>query len=153
MGLNIWCSPNSVSFKSHSISVTFKFCAVRIALCTLEPCSTQQKNVTLLEWHQVFRPIILFTNNKLLRTFFGIPLCFSYSLIILTQILVSNHKNFQFSLFIIPKNMIVVKLSAYIYILSANVSNVQNQFSNKDPTTSGSSLFFRIFSPSLREKK
>ena len=28
MGLNIWCSPNSVSFKSHSISVTFKFCAV-----------------------------------------------------------------------------------------------------------------------------
>ena len=50
--------------------------------------------------------------------------------------------------------MIAVKLSAYIYILSANVvSNVQNQFSNKDPTTSGSSLFFRIFSPSLREKK
>ena len=26
-------------FKSHSISVTFKFCAVRIALCALEPCS------------------------------------------------------------------------------------------------------------------
>ena len=49
--------------------------------------------------------------------------------------------------------MIAVKLSAYIYILSANVSNVQNQFSNKDPTTSGSSLLFRIFSPSLRAKK
>ena len=28
MGLNIWCSPNSVNFKSHSISVTFKFWAV-----------------------------------------------------------------------------------------------------------------------------
>ena len=27
-------------FKSYSISVTFKFCAVRIALCALEPCST-----------------------------------------------------------------------------------------------------------------
>ena len=27
-------------FKSHSISVTFKFCAVRVALCALEPCST-----------------------------------------------------------------------------------------------------------------
>ena len=27
-------------FKSHSISVTFKFCAVRIALCALEPRST-----------------------------------------------------------------------------------------------------------------
>ena len=26
-------------FKSHSTSVTFKFCAVRVALCTLEPCS------------------------------------------------------------------------------------------------------------------
>ena len=49
--------------------------------------------------------------------------------------------------------MIAVKLSTYIYILLANVSNVQNQFSNKDPTTSGSSLLFRIFSPSLRAKK
>ena len=28
-------------FKSHSISVTFKFCAVRVALCTLEPLGTQ----------------------------------------------------------------------------------------------------------------
>ena len=93
-------------------------------------------------------------NNNFLQIINFYKLCFSYSLIILTQILVSNHKNFQFSLFIIPKNMIVVKLSAYIYILSANVvSNVQNQFSNKDPTTSGSSLLFRIFSPSLREKK
>ena len=27
-------------FKSHSISATFKFCAVRVALCELEPCST-----------------------------------------------------------------------------------------------------------------
>ena len=27
-------------FKSHFISVTFKFCAVHIALCALEPCST-----------------------------------------------------------------------------------------------------------------
>ena len=40
MGLNTWCSANSVSFKSHSISVTFKFCAVRIAMCALEPRST-----------------------------------------------------------------------------------------------------------------
>ena len=32
-----WCHSNSVSFKSHSISVTFKFCAVRIALSALEP--------------------------------------------------------------------------------------------------------------------
>ena len=27
-------------FKSHSISVTFTLCALRLALCTLEPCST-----------------------------------------------------------------------------------------------------------------
>ena len=27
-------------FKSHFISVTFKFCAVCVALCALEPCST-----------------------------------------------------------------------------------------------------------------
>ena len=26
-------------FKSHSISANFKFCAVRVALCELEPCS------------------------------------------------------------------------------------------------------------------
>ena len=39
-GLNTWCHSNSVSFKSHSISVTFKFCAVRVALCALEPRST-----------------------------------------------------------------------------------------------------------------
>ena len=39
-GLNTWCHSNSVSFKSHSISVTFKFCAVLVALCTLEPHST-----------------------------------------------------------------------------------------------------------------
>ena len=36
MGLNTWCHSNSVSFKSHSISVTFKFCAVRVALSALE---------------------------------------------------------------------------------------------------------------------
>ena len=38
--LTIWCSLNSVSFKSHSISVTLKLCTVRIALCALEPHST-----------------------------------------------------------------------------------------------------------------
>ena len=27
-------------FKSHSISANFKFCAVRVALCELEPCDT-----------------------------------------------------------------------------------------------------------------
>ena len=37
---NIWCSDNSVLFKSSSISGTFKFCAVRIALCALEHHST-----------------------------------------------------------------------------------------------------------------
>ena len=31
---------NSVSFKCHSISVTFKFCAVLVALCAPEPRST-----------------------------------------------------------------------------------------------------------------
>ena len=40
LGLNTWCSANSIGFKSHSISVTFKFCAVRVALCSLEPRST-----------------------------------------------------------------------------------------------------------------
>ena len=38
--MNFYNHHNSVSFKSHSISVTFKFCAVRVALCTLEPRST-----------------------------------------------------------------------------------------------------------------
>ena len=28
MGVNTWCNANSVSFKSHSIRVTFKICAV-----------------------------------------------------------------------------------------------------------------------------
>ena len=45
MGLNIWCNANSISFKSHCISVTFKFWAVRVAL-------------SLIEWHQVFRPFV-----------------------------------------------------------------------------------------------
>ena len=56
MGLNSWCHSNSVSFKSHSISVTLKFCAVRVALSALEPRSTdslgtqhQNLNVTLIE--------------------------------------------------------------------------------------------------------
>ena len=40
IGPEYLCSANSVSFKSHSISVTFKFCAVRIAMCALEPRST-----------------------------------------------------------------------------------------------------------------
>ena len=38
--MNTWCNANSVSFKCHSISVTFKFCAVLVALCTPEPRST-----------------------------------------------------------------------------------------------------------------
>ena len=64
-GLNTWCHSNSVSFKSHSIIVTFKFCAVCVALCALEPRSTdslgtqhQNLNVTLIEWHQVFTPYV-----------------------------------------------------------------------------------------------
>ena len=73
MGLNTWCHSNSVSFKSHSISVTFKFCAVRerVALCALEPRSTDSLgtqhhnlNITLLEWHQVFTPNITISSNK-----------------------------------------------------------------------------------------
>ena len=40
MGVNTWCNANSVSFKCHSISVTFKFCAVLVALCAPEPRST-----------------------------------------------------------------------------------------------------------------
>ena len=40
VGLNTWCHSNSVSFKSHSISVTFKFCTVLVALCVPEPRST-----------------------------------------------------------------------------------------------------------------
>ena len=65
LGLNTWCHSNSVSFKSHSISVTFKFCAVRVALSALEPRSTdslgtqhQNLKVTLIEWHQVFTPLV-----------------------------------------------------------------------------------------------
>ena len=38
-GVNTWCNANSVSFKCHSISVNFKFCAVLVALCAPEPCS------------------------------------------------------------------------------------------------------------------
>ena len=40
MGTEYRGSANSVSFKSHSISVTFNFCTMRIVLCTLEPRST-----------------------------------------------------------------------------------------------------------------
>ena len=38
--MNFYNHLYSVSFKSHSISVTYKFCAVLVALCTLEPHST-----------------------------------------------------------------------------------------------------------------
>ena len=38
--MNFYNHHNSISFKSHSISVTFKFCAVLVALRALEPCST-----------------------------------------------------------------------------------------------------------------
>ena len=38
--MNIGCSDNSVSLKSSCISGTFKFCAVCVALCALEPHST-----------------------------------------------------------------------------------------------------------------
>ena len=38
--MNLYNHHNSVSFKSHSISVTFKFCAVLVALRALEPRST-----------------------------------------------------------------------------------------------------------------
>ena len=37
MGVNTWCNANSVSFKSHSIRVTFKICAV---LCAQGICAT-----------------------------------------------------------------------------------------------------------------
>ena len=39
-GVNTWYHANSISFKCHSISVTFKFCAVLVALCAPEPRST-----------------------------------------------------------------------------------------------------------------
>ena len=35
--MNFYNHHNSVSFKSHSISVTFRFCAVLVALRALEP--------------------------------------------------------------------------------------------------------------------
>ena len=35
--MNFYNHHNSVSFKSHSISVTFKFCTVLVALCAPEP--------------------------------------------------------------------------------------------------------------------
>ena len=38
--MNFYNHHNSVSFKSHSISMTFKFCAVLVALRALEPRST-----------------------------------------------------------------------------------------------------------------
>ena len=38
--MNFYNHHNSVSFKSHSISVTFRFCAVLVALRALEPRST-----------------------------------------------------------------------------------------------------------------
>ena len=37
MGVNTWCNANSVSFKSHSIRVTFKICTV---LCSQGICAT-----------------------------------------------------------------------------------------------------------------
>ena len=44
MGLNTWCtSDNSVNFKSSSISGTFKFCPVFVALCALEPKSLEKR--------------------------------------------------------------------------------------------------------------
>ena len=40
MRMNFYNHHNSISFKSHSISVTFRFCAVLVALRALEPRST-----------------------------------------------------------------------------------------------------------------
>ena len=48
MRMNFYNHPNSVSFKSHSISVTFKFCAVLVALCSLEPRSSKVRLIVLL---------------------------------------------------------------------------------------------------------
>ena len=45
-------------FKSHSISVTFKFCAVRIALCTLEPRSTDSLGT---QHRAIFHALIITT--------------------------------------------------------------------------------------------
>ena len=42
MGLNTWCSDNSVNFKSSSISGTFKFFTVLVAVCALEPKSLEK---------------------------------------------------------------------------------------------------------------
>ena len=58
MGLNTWCSANSISFKSHSISVTFKFCAVRVALCALEPRSTDSLGT---QHRAIFHALIITT--------------------------------------------------------------------------------------------
>ena len=49
MRMNFYNHPNSVSFKSHSISVTFKFCAVLVALCMLEPRSHKWWQHALIE--------------------------------------------------------------------------------------------------------
>ena len=74
MGVNTWCNANSVSFKSHSIRVTFKICTVLGAqgICatgfrrTQGSWTAQNLKVTLIEWHlklmllalhQVFTPL------------------------------------------------------------------------------------------------
>ena len=45
-------------FKSHSISVTFKFCAVRVALCALEPRSTDSLGT---QHRAIFHALIITT--------------------------------------------------------------------------------------------
>ena len=81
MGVNTWCNANSVSFKSHSIRVTFKICAVLGAqgVCaTGFRCAQGNQHCakfesTLIEWHlkltllalhQVFTPCCIIQYTK-----------------------------------------------------------------------------------------
>ena len=66
MRMNFYNHHNSVSFKSHSISVTFRFCVVLVALRALEPRSTDSLGTQHCANFESHSNIVTFETNAIM---------------------------------------------------------------------------------------